>query len=124
MPKIAVIEDDQAEEVERVRARKEGSPVWNKHEPKHFVQAYPDSSEGEVVREGHEPTSESNDSPSQQHAVGPNFGDGKADEDGNTDEPEEASQWKGRDYEGDEDPDKNGYAFDDHEPNVWSSPKR
>ncbi|KAB8337053.1 hypothetical protein FH972_021357 [Carpinus fangiana] len=32
-----VVEDREAEEVERVRARKEGSPEWNRHEAKHFV---------------------------------------------------------------------------------------
>lgn len=32
-----VVEDVQAEEIERVRARKEGSPEWNRTEPKHFV---------------------------------------------------------------------------------------
>ncbi len=32
-----VVEDVQAEQIDRVRARKEGSPEWNKTEPKHFV---------------------------------------------------------------------------------------
>lgn len=32
-----VIEDHEAEEIERVRARKEGGPEWNEAEPKHFV---------------------------------------------------------------------------------------
>ena len=32
-----VVEDKQAEAVERVRARKEGAPGWNRHEAKHFV---------------------------------------------------------------------------------------
>lgn len=32
-----VVEDHEAEEVERVRARKEGGPGWNQAEPKHFV---------------------------------------------------------------------------------------
>ena len=32
-----VVEDDKAEEIERVRARKEGSPAWNEIPPKHFV---------------------------------------------------------------------------------------
>lgn len=34
-----IIEDYDAEQIERVRARKEGSPGWNRHEPKHFVYA-------------------------------------------------------------------------------------
>ena len=32
-----VVEDHEAEQVERVRARKEGSPAWNEAEAKHFV---------------------------------------------------------------------------------------
>lgn len=32
-----VIEDTEAEEAERVRARKEGGPQWNLNEPEHFV---------------------------------------------------------------------------------------
>lgn len=32
-----VVEDHEAEEVERVRARKEGGPGWNEEPPKHFV---------------------------------------------------------------------------------------
>lgn len=32
-----VVEDTQAEEVERVRARKEGGAAWNETESKHYV---------------------------------------------------------------------------------------
>lgn len=32
-----VVEDHDAEQVERVRARKEGGPGWNEAEPKHYV---------------------------------------------------------------------------------------
>lgn len=32
-----VVEDTEAEEIERVRARKEGGAAWNEDEPKHFV---------------------------------------------------------------------------------------
>jgi Organic solute transporter Ostalpha len=32
-----VVEDEEAEEAERARARKEGGPKWNKDEPEHFV---------------------------------------------------------------------------------------
>lgn len=119
-----VIEDQAAEEVERVRARKEGSPVWNKHDPKHYVQAYPDSDEGEVVREGHEPTSESNDNPDQQHAVGLDFEAEAASKANDEDEPEEASQWKGRDYTRRDSANDKGHAFHDDEANIWNSPKR
>ena len=46
-----VVEDDEADEAERVRARKSGNPAWNNVTPKHLVQAYPDEQEpSEVVR--------------------------------------------------------------------------
>jgi hypothetical protein len=32
-----VVEDHEAEDVERVRARKEGGSAWNEAEAKHFV---------------------------------------------------------------------------------------
>jgi len=67
-----IIEDHEAEEIERVRARKEGDPAWNEVSPKHFVlvntnlwgknwcwlhtrRAYPDDHQTEEVREGYEP---------------------------------------------------------------------
>lgn len=49
-----VVEDDQAEAIERVRARKEGGPGWNEVEQKHFVQTY-DQGQKEEVREGFNP---------------------------------------------------------------------
>lgn len=36
-----VVEDHEAEEIERVRARKEGGPGWNENEQKHFVYEQP-----------------------------------------------------------------------------------
>lgn len=119
-----VIEDEAAEEVERVRARKEGSPMWNKHDPKHYVQAYPDTEEGEVIREGHEPTSESNDNASQQHAAGLDLETKDASRDNYEDEPGAASQWKGRDYGRKDKSSEETHAFEDGEVNVWDSPKR
>jgi len=50
-----VVEDEEAEEIERVRARKEGSPRWNEAQPKHFVRTYPANEEAEYVREGYAP---------------------------------------------------------------------
>jgi hypothetical protein len=50
-----VVEDTDAEEVERVRARKEGGPAWNREELKHFVRTYEDEDVGEDIREGFEP---------------------------------------------------------------------
>ncbi|KAJ6257030.1 hypothetical protein Dda_7914 [Drechslerella dactyloides] len=50
-----VVEDTQAEEIERVRARKEGGPGWNEEDPKVFVTQYPPEDAGEVQRTGFEP---------------------------------------------------------------------
>jgi hypothetical protein len=50
-----VVEDYEAEEIERARARKEGSPRWNEAEPKHFVRTFPGGDNSEEVREGDAP---------------------------------------------------------------------
>jgi len=66
-----VIEDHEAGEIERVRARKEGGPASNEVPPKYFVfvntaltaeaeltttrRTYPDDHQAEEVRERHEP---------------------------------------------------------------------
>lgn len=54
-----VVEDYEAEEVERIRARKEGGPGWNAVERKHFVNVYDEngssSTVGETVRQGYNP---------------------------------------------------------------------
>ena len=55
-----VVEDTQAEEAERVRARKDGAPSWNAEENRHFVRTYniegTDADEGDVIREGFDPS--------------------------------------------------------------------
>lgn len=45
-----VVEDTQAEEMERVRARKEGSSKWNENEPKRYMYASHNPST-DIVRE-------------------------------------------------------------------------
>lgn len=50
-----IVEDHQAEEVDRVRARKEGGPGWNEVSSKHFVHTYPGEGQKEDVREGFKP---------------------------------------------------------------------
>ena len=50
-----VVEDTEAEQVERVRARKEGGAVWNEDEAKHFIRTYDDEDEGEIIRHGFQP---------------------------------------------------------------------
>ncbi|KAI4255938.1 MAG: hypothetical protein LQ352_002323 [Teloschistes flavicans] len=51
-----VVEDRQAEQTERVRARKEGGAAWNENEAKHFVRTYDDEDEGEDIRHGFDPS--------------------------------------------------------------------
>lgn len=50
-----VVEDKEAEEIERVRARKEGGPGWNSVDPKYFVKTFPDEPAAEEVRQGFNP---------------------------------------------------------------------
>jgi hypothetical protein len=50
-----VVEDTAAEEIDRVRARKEGGSEWNETDPKHFVRTYPSNHAEETFREGDEP---------------------------------------------------------------------
>ena len=49
------MQDHEAEQLERVRARKEGGPGWNSVEQKHFVKLYPRKDEAEEVRQGFNP---------------------------------------------------------------------
>lgn len=53
-----VVEDTQAEEAERVRARKEGGDAWNQSQQKQFVRTYSVDSgeEGDIIREGFDPS--------------------------------------------------------------------
>ena len=50
------VEDNEAEEVERVRARKEGGAAWNEAQPRHYVRTYDDEDEGNDIRSGFEPS--------------------------------------------------------------------
>lgn len=50
-----VVEDKEAEDIERVRARKEGGPGWNSVEQKHYVKTFPDEPVQEEVRQGFNP---------------------------------------------------------------------
>lgn len=54
-----IVEDTDAEEAERVRARKEGSDVWNRDPQRHFVRTYgidEEAEEGQDIREGYDPS--------------------------------------------------------------------
>ena len=59
-----VVEDHEAEQMERVRARKEGGEEWNEQEQRHFVRTYSIGSahSGDSVREGYDPSKVAADS--------------------------------------------------------------
>lgn len=79
-----VVEDTDAEEAERVRARKEGGPAWNLEEQKHFIRTYGDEDLGEEFRQGFDPDAiKAADSPPV-FAVSENADDG-AEAEGSTD---------------------------------------
>lgn len=79
-----VIEDTEAEEAERVRARKEGGDMWNQQEQKYYVRTYSTGSvhEDEAIREGFDPSQVEAAHPPPEHAVsddedddhGPDYG--------------------------------------------------
>ena len=50
-----VTEDREAEETERVRARKEGGARWNENEQRHFVRNFEDDEQGLDIRHGFDP---------------------------------------------------------------------
>lgn len=62
-----VVEDHDAEEVERVRARKEGGSAWNEEPAKHFVHTYPEEGVEEEVRQGFAPDNPEVHNPEEDH---------------------------------------------------------
>lgn len=76
-----VVEDEEAEQMERVRARKEGGDAWNNQEQKHFVRTYSigSASEGEDIREGYDPSKVPSDPSPPEHAVADDEQDEEAD---------------------------------------------
>ena len=67
-----VVEDTEAEEAERVRARKEGGDAWNRGTQRHFVRTYSigsDAPEGETIREGWDPSQIPSKPPPPERAV-------------------------------------------------------
>jgi len=127
-----VVEDHEAEEVERVRARKEGGPGWNEVASKHFVHAYPEEGQAEEVREGFDPDHPQPHNPEEAHNLDSPFavGDGDEDADSSKDKAplvsDEAEQWEHRDYgeEGGEEGQKDHspqYGSFHEERNAWGS---
>lgn len=96
-----VVEDHEAEEVERVRARKEGGPGWNQVEQKHFVKTFPGEDEQEVVRRGFNPDRPEEAVTDETHAlVEPVDGFGDVSEESERDETGEAQPWQDRGFGG------------------------
>ncbi|GME47912.1 hypothetical protein GTA08_BOTSDO10101 [Neofusicoccum parvum] len=98
-----VVEDRDAEEVERVRARKEGGPGWNAAEPKHFVRTYPEGDQEEEVREGFDPDVPQPNQPEREHNLDAPFTLDEGEVGGATGdetrlESDEARQWQARDF--------------------------
>lgn len=100
-----VVEDEEAEQAEQVRARKEGGGAWNRTEQKHFVRTYDveGAREGEQIREGLDPTKVEADHPPPEHAVS---------------DDEDEAQHQGQSSSGGR---YEGMMDDD---NVWASPQR
>ena len=103
-----VVEDTEAEQIERVRARKEGGPAWNEQEQKHFVKTY--GAAQEVVGEGFNPdapegaSDEGIHDPGMPFTVGEDEEEAILDEDeegGDRDELEHGQPWERRTYDGD-----------------------
>jgi len=67
-----IVEDVEAEEAERVRARKEGGDTWNRGPNKHYVRTYSideEHPEGQEIREGFDPSEVPARHPPPEHAV-------------------------------------------------------
>lgn len=87
-----VVEDHEAEEVERVRARKEGGPGWNSIEQRHFVKTYPDEEAAEEVRQGFNPDAPEQKLTEESHSLADPFSVGDGD-----DEETPVSEQEGKD---------------------------
>jgi hypothetical protein len=126
-----VVEDHDAEELERVRARKEGGSGWNEEPPKHFVQAYEEGAQ-EEVREGFAPDSAEVHNPEQDHNLTYPFTVGEQSPEELRRQgikppvDEEAERWETRDFDEETQNDKDGkadpqYASFREERNVWNN---
>jgi len=122
------VEDHQAEQIERVRARKEGGPGWNETEQKHFVQVYTGDNENalqEEVRQGFNPDQPEAADETDMHDVDTPFRVGEDEEEEATDELGQKTPWERREY-GDEDDDdddeeRRDYGNFSDERDAWGS---
>ncbi|KAF2122325.1 organic solute transporter Ostalpha-domain-containing protein [Lophiotrema nucula] len=126
-----VVEDRDAEDIERVRARKEGGSGWNEVPPKHFVHTYPEEGKEEEVREGFDPDVPQQHNPEAAHNLDDPFEIGDADEtkpikkDVQPPVNEEAQKWETRDYDDELDRDEDDHQSPQYgsfreERNAWS----
>lgn len=115
-----VVEDHEAEQIERVRARKEGGPGWNAVEQKHFVQVGEEGAEGEEVRQGFNPDQPETTSTDETHTLDAPFTVGDEDDEvDGRDETGNEQPWEERQY-GDSRAVKQTNSFDD-ERKAWAS---
>jgi len=122
------VEDHQAEQVERVRARKEGGPGWNETEQKHFVQVYSGSHENAIsedVRQGFNPDEPEAADENDMHDTDTPFRVGEDEEEEGTDELGQKTPWETKQY-GDVEEDEDGEADRDYgsfadERDAWGS---
>ncbi|OCK98845.1 DUF300-domain-containing protein [Cenococcum geophilum 1.58] len=124
-----VVEDHEAEEVERVRARKEGGSGWNEVPQKYFVRAFPDDGQ-EEVREGFDPDNPEPHNPEQAHDLDSPFAVGDGEDEASSERAppvsEEAQRWEHREYDrgsGEEEEERRSlhYGSFHEERNAWGS---
>lgn len=126
-----VVEDHQAEEVDRVRARKEGGPGWNEVPSKHFVKTY-EPGEEEEVREGFNPDEPEPQNPEAEHNLNYAFTENQSEEEQRKHDIKphivsEANHWETRDVsnqktsEEAEDHPSPSYGSFREERNAWNA---
>ncbi len=108
-----VVEDKEANEIERVRARKEGGSGWNSTEQRHFVKTYPDEEVAEEVRQGFNPDRPETKITDETHNL-----------DDPSDEPTAVADQEGIDEVGRKQPwEERSYDGIDEEREVWGGSK-
>lgn len=107
-----VVEDVEAEDVERVRARKSGSPEWNRNDRKHFLRAYPEEPLADPVHHANDGMMQgSTQGLEETQQTEDNF--------------EERPQWaNGDESRGAEERFDDRQIYVDEETNIWALPKK
>ncbi|PNS16826.1 Transmembrane protein 184 [Sphaceloma murrayae] len=112
-----LVEDSEAGEVERVRARKEGGPGWNNLDRKHFVNAY-EEGDGETVREGFNPDRPIARDERRPHNMDSAFAVGEEEEESGEDELGHHQPWDHRRF-AESDTRRHDYGSFHEERDVW-----